>query len=120
VRRRVHASWVLTILARDAEGVGRWEDVDGGFGRASRDLLAALVAVPVGLLEPVEAAGQRRETDADEAEEGTSEARSHTSVSSRRGLWDGILTIACLRPSSQRVSWRGSRTSDSRRIRACR
>jgi hypothetical protein len=47
--------------------------VDGRFGRARGNLLAALVAIPVGLLEPVEAARERGETDADEAEDGTGE-----------------------------------------------
>lgn len=62
------------VLRWHAEGV-RWrEDVDGGLGVAGGDLLAATGAVPVCLLEPVEAAGEGGEADADEAEEGASEA----------------------------------------------
>lgn len=63
----------LAVLAGHIERMRRREDMNRRFGSTSSDLLAALVAVPVGLLEPVKTAGQGRETDADETEQGTGE-----------------------------------------------
>lgn len=57
--------------------------MDRGFGGAGGDLPVALVAVPVCLLEPVEAAGEGSETDADEAEDGTGEAGDSGQLMSR-------------------------------------
>lgn len=62
------------VLGRHAEGVRRGQDLDGRLVRARGDLLAALFAVPVCLLEPVEAAGEGGEADADETEEEAGEA----------------------------------------------
>lgn len=64
----------LGVLGGHSVGLYRREDLNGGIGDAGGDLLAALFAVPVGLLEPVEAAGEGREADADEAEDGAGEA----------------------------------------------
>lgn len=64
----------LGVLGGHGVGLHRREDLDGGIGDAGGDLLAALLAVPVGLLEPVEAAGEGREADADEAEDGAGQA----------------------------------------------
>jgi hypothetical protein len=61
VRRRALGSlplWLrlVCVLRGHVERMGRRQDVDGRVGGARGNLLAAPVAVPVGLLEPVEAA----------------------------------------------------------------
>jgi hypothetical protein len=71
VRRGRALAGLGCVLRRLAGDLGRRDDVDLGVGRARGDLLAALLTVPVGLLEPVEDAGQRGEADADEAQDGT-------------------------------------------------
>jgi hypothetical protein len=69
---------LLLLLTMELRGnlrlVGVVLDLDRGVVGLDGDHLLAAAAVPLRLLEPVEHAGEGREADADEAEEGSGEA----------------------------------------------
>ncbi len=73
----VHRILVAVLRVHD---LSRGKHLNGTFILAYRDLLLAFGAVPVGVLEPVEQAGETGQAHADEAEDDTDDAKGVSAI----------------------------------------